>query len=190
MKASPLQSNEPSFRGKQKQQHSGETPAIPDKVWKRVTDPLGLPEQNIDIPIKKRRTLKEEILHNKNLMHKMSMRQFDDRLFIIDKEDTPTKNLLQVSSEEQLKQEIGFVGFNKLTVEALVAEYGGPALEMLKVGLSVWRSVFNLFTWRDPFLTSLFFFGLIFLLCVLLLFPWRLFFFVMGLGAVGPQVSA
>lgn len=149
---------------------------IPDKVWKRVKDARGLPEQNITLSIKKRKTLKEEIVHNKNLMHKYSMRIFDDRAFIADKE----------TGEEALNQMIGTTEFTNPII-ALVAEYGAPALEMLKVGLSVWRSVFNLFTWRDPFLTSLFFFGAIFLICVLLVFPWRLFFFGIGVGAFGPQ---
>merc|ERR1712194_316352 len=162
--------------------------AIPDNVWKRVTDPKGLPEQNITITVKSRKTIKEEILHNKGLMHKASKRMFDDRLFIVDKTESITGNALGIGAitEETLNQLIGTNNL-KNPVMSLVAEYGAPALEMLKIGLSVWRAGFNLFTWRDPFLTFIFFVGAILLLFVLLVFPWRLFFFVMGLGAVGPQ---
>jgi len=157
------------------------TSATPDKVWKRVKDTRGLPEQDASVFVKSRKTLKEELIHNKNLLHKMSKRMFDDRLFIINEGDPGPP-----ADEVALHQAIGTNKYKNPMV-SMIAEYVAPALEMLKVGLSAWRSVFNLFTWRDPFLTSLFFFGVSLLLCVLLVFPWRLFFFVVGFGAVGPQ---
>lgn len=61
--------------------------------------------------------------------------------------------------------------------------------EMVKVVLSLVRSVFNLFTWRDPYMTFLFQGASFTSALLLIVFPWRLFFFVMGLGLVGPQVS-
>jgi len=158
------------------------TTVIPDKVWKRVKDPKGLPEQDALVNVKAKKTLKEDLIHNKNLLHKSTMRMFDDRMFIVNNEDPGHST----GEELALNQAIGTNRY-KSPIVAKVAEYVAPALEMLKVGLSAWRSVFNLMTWRDPFLTSLFFFGAVLLLCVLLVFPWRLFFFVMGLGAVGPQ---
>lgn len=156
---------------------------VPDEVWKRVTDPRGLPEQDPTVFVKSRKSLKEEIIHNKNLMHKMSMRLFDDRLYIINENDAGTH---AAGEEVALNQAIGLNKY-KSPIMAKIAEYAAPGLEGLKVGLSVWRVGFNLFTWRDPFLTSLFLFGVTFLLCVLVFFPWRLFFFVAGIGAVGPQ---
>ena len=60
---------------------------------------------------------------------------------------------------------------------------------MFKIGLSIFRAGFNLFTYRDPYLSFLFQIGLIIQMCVLVVFPWRLFFFVIGFGLVGPQVS-
>lgn len=148
-------------------------------VWKRVTDPRGLPEQDASVSVKSRKTLKEEIIHNKNLLHKMSMRMFDDRTYVLHRDDPIGEELALINA----------IGMNKHKnpMIAKIAEYVAPGLEGLKVGLSVWRAAFNLFTWRDPFLTSLFFFGILSVLCVLLIFPWRLFFFAAGLGAVGPQ---
>ena len=110
----------------------------------------------------------------------MSMRMFDDRTYIIDRDDPIGEELTLINA----------IGTNKHKnpMIAKIAEYVAPGLEGLKVGLSVWRAAFNLMTWRDPFLTSLFFFGILSVLCVLLIFPWRLFFFAAGLGAVGPQV--
>lgn len=60
-------------------------------------------------------------------------------------------------------------------------------LEIAKVVLSVFRAGFNIFTWRDPYLTFLFQLGSIIFVCILIVFPWRLFFFVVGLGLFGPQ---
>lgn len=60
---------------------------------------------------------------------------------------------------------------------------------MFKIGLSIFRAGFNLFTYRDPYLSFLFQIGLTILMCVLVVFPWRLFFFVIGFALVGPQVS-
>mmetsp|Transcript_26725 Transcript_26725/g.57465 ORF Transcript_26725/g.57465 Transcript_26725/m.57465 type:complete len:1125 (-) Transcript_26725:1193-4567(-) len=155
---------------------------VPDKVWKRVKDPKGLPEQDPAVFVKSKKSLKEEILHNKDLLHKYSQRLFDDRMFIVNKEDPGHST----GEEPALNQAIGTNKY-KSPIIAKIAEYAAPGLEALKVGLSVWRAVFNLFTWRDPFLTSLFLFGAIFLLCVLIVFPWRLLFFGVGFGVVGPQ---
>ena len=157
-------------------------PETKDKVWKRTTLPL--PEQDASVFVKSRKTLKEEIIHNKNLLHKMSMRLFDDRTFIVN--DNRVGYFIE--EEHILNNAIG-THKHKNPMVTKMAEYMAPMLEMLKVGLSVWRSVFNLFTWRDPFLSFLFLLGAVCLLCVLIVFPWRLFFFVTGTGIVGPQVS-
>ena len=154
---------------------------IPDKVWKRVTDPRGLPEQDAKVFVKARKTLKEDIIHNKDLLHKYSKRLFDDRLFIVNEAGGG-------ATELTLNQAIGTNKY-KSPIVAKMAEFIAPGLEGVKVGLSVWRSAFNLFTWRDPILTSIFFFGAVVLLSILIVFPWRLFFFVVGIGAFGPQVS-
>lgn len=164
--------------------NSGSTLDKPETVWKRVTDPRGLPEQDASVAVKSRKTLKEEIIHNKNLLHKMTNRLFDDRMFIVNEDNTGHS----AAEELALNQAIG-VNKYKSPIVAKIAEYVGPMLEGVKVGLSLWRAGFNLFTWRDPMLTFLFLLGAIFMLCVLIVFPWRLFFFIMGLGAVGPQVS-
>jgi hypothetical protein len=62
-----------------------------------------------------------------------------------------------------------------------------PILEMVQLGLRVFRALFNIFTWRDPFYT---FWVVIFgsMLVVLLhIFPWRFTFGVAGILFVGPQ---
>lgn len=157
---------------------------IPDKLWKRVMDPRGLPEQNAHISVKSRTTLKDDIIRFKLKLHNFTMRFFDDRMFIVDKEDPE----YSIGKAQALHQAIGTNKYNG-PITAKIALYGAPGLESLKIMLSLFRAVFNLFTWRDPILTSIFLFGVMLLLCVLLVFPWRYFFFLVGFGAVGPQVN-
>mmetsp|Transcript_20137 Transcript_20137/g.34306 ORF Transcript_20137/g.34306 Transcript_20137/m.34306 type:complete len:738 (+) Transcript_20137:1222-3435(+) len=156
--------------------------STPEQLWKRVKDPRGLPEQDASVFVKSRKSLKEELIHNKNLLHKMSNRMFDDRMFIVNEEDPGYSE----NEELVLNNAIG-TNKHKNPMVAKMAEYIAPALECVKVGLSVWRAGFNLFTWSDPFLTFLFLCGSICLLCILIIFPWRIFFFLMGVGALGPQ---
>ena len=159
--------------------------AIPDKLWKRVKDPRGLPEQNVHVSVKSRTTLKDDIIRFKLRLHNYTMRFFDDRMFIVDKEDPNYSG----GKAQALHQAIGTNKYNG-PITAKIASYGAPGLESLKVMLSLFRAAFNLLMWRDPILTSIFLFGVVLLLVVLLVFPWRLFFFLVGFGAVGPQVSS
>jgi len=176
----------PSLDEQEMEQEVGNEPTdntVADKLWKRVKDPPGLPEQDARVAVKATRTLKEEIVHNKNLLHKYTMRLFDDRMFIINKDDPGHSTGVDIALNQAIYTK------DKNPVVAKIAEYGGPSVEALKVGLSMWRAIFNLFLWRDPFLTYLFFIGAVLLLCLLLVFPWREFFFAVGFGAFGPQVS-
>lgn len=70
---------------------------------------------------------------------------------------------------------------------ALTATFLEPVMKAIEVYLFSVRASFNVFTWRDPFLS---FWTLIFLcvaMVILALFPWRLFFFFAGLLGFGPQ---
>ncbi len=158
--------------------------AVPDKLWKRVKDPRGLPEQNAHVTVKSLSTLKDDIIRFKLKLHNYTLRFFDDRMFIVSKEDPDFSS----GKAQALHQVIGTNKYNG-PITAKIASIGAPGLESLKVMLSLFRAAFNLMTWHDPILTSIFSFGVVLLLCVLLVFPWRLFFFVVGFGAVGPQVS-
>lgn len=62
-----------------------------------------------------------------------------------------------------------------------------PLVEMAQLFLCVIRALFNIFTWRDPFLTFwVAIFGS-FLVVMLHIFPWRVALGVLGIWFVGPQ---
>merc|ERR1711966_594705 len=63
----------------------------------------------------------------------------------------------------------------------------GGVMKMFEIQLSFVRAVFNVCMWNDPMLSfwiSMVIFGLA---VVLFIFPWRLFFFVIGFLGLGPQ---
>mmetsp|Transcript_41692 Transcript_41692/g.88836 ORF Transcript_41692/g.88836 Transcript_41692/m.88836 type:complete len:734 (+) Transcript_41692:1006-3207(+) len=62
-----------------------------------------------------------------------------------------------------------------------------PLVGCAEVALCAYRSAYNIFTWRDPFLSFWVSICCILSIVVLLLFPWRAVFFVTGVVALGPQ---
>lgn len=116
-----------------------------DKVWNRMSDPL--PEQDATVAVKARKTLKQEIIHNKvngvlrqtclnylalshplivlmlqNLMHKMTLRLFDDRIFLPDENGDSGEELALNSA----------LGFNK-EKNPVVAKMAGEAFSLLVI---------------------------------------------------------
>jgi len=70
---------------------------------------------------------------------------------------------------------------------ALTASFLEPLMKAIGVYLVIVRASFNTFTWRDPYLSFWFLSFLASLGILLALFPWQLFFFVIGLVCFGPQ---
>jgi hypothetical protein len=62
-----------------------------------------------------------------------------------------------------------------------------PLVEVVQVGLFLFRAVFNVMTWQDPILSFWLGFGGPMVVLLLHFAPWRLFFFVSGIAFVGPQ---
>ena len=139
-------------------------------------------------------------------MQKMTFRLFDDRVFMPDGNEQEALALTAALGFAKEKNPVvAKIAGERLSLllysyelftlthwtfnDPLPLEFIAPALEMVKVGLSVFRAGFNLFTWRDPYLTFLFQLVCIMLMCILIVFPWRLFFFGVGFVLVGPQVS-
>jgi len=91
--------------------------------------------------------------------------------------DTPT------TCEQEL-------GFQSSILMMQTKDYHGPAMQFVSCILFILRAAFNVFTWKDPFLS---FWAVCFLFALTILFyitPWRA---VMGCGGIvafGPQVGA
>jgi len=74
-------------------------------------------------------------------------------------------------------------------VTRIASSFLGPLMRIIRIFIYVVRAVFNVYTWRDPFLSFLVFLLLSVWCVVLIWFPWRSFFLAVTVVFVGPQVS-
>ncbi|KAL7549455.1 hypothetical protein ACHAWF_014671 [Thalassiosira exigua] len=159
-----------------------------------------LPEQNMDKKIEtktKDKTLAEELLEVEEKAHKFTLQLFNDNhaYMITDTTTAPwgkqqrrEKNGEEYDVKRDLDKLLGLGQFSqwnpivsKFTVQI------EPIARVFEVALFAYRSAYNIFTWRDPFLSFWVTLCCIFAIVVLLFFPWRMAFIVVGLVALGPQ---
>jgi hypothetical protein len=74
-------------------------------------------------------------------------------------------------------------------VQRIASGFLGPLMRMIRIIVYLMRVSFNVATWRDPILSWWAFLFLTVLFLILLVFPWRAFFFLVSLLGFGPQVS-
>lgn len=108
--------------------------------------------------------------------HKVSrahLHLFDDRVFLAEDKEEAQKLLSLNKSKNPIRRKM-----NPLL---------GGVMKIFEIQLSLVRAVFNVCMWKDSML-SFWFTVLVFcLMVVLFIFPWRLFFFIVGLVGLGPQ---
>lgn len=75
-------------------------------------------------------------------------------------------------------------------VTEITSSFLGPLMRIFRILCCVVRIVFNVGIWSDPFMSFWVLCFLIAIMLLLVLFPWRLFFLVVGVAAFGPQVCA
>jgi hypothetical protein len=83
---------------------------------------------------------------------------------------------------------LGFRVRNPNPILRITSSFLGPLMRIIRIVIYAVRISFNLTTWRDPFLTFWAFSFLCSLALVLLIFPWRTFFFLASGVLLGPQV--
>lgn len=155
------------------------------------------PEQNIDIQGPSNgKKLTDDLAEIKDKMHELTWHLFDDHTYVMKNPNTvffgeakgidkrrkkrdPSKQMNKYLHTAQYSHSNPFVSRVGLYVEPII----GSTYSLL----CLFRAGFNVVTWRDPILTFWlsFFCGII--AVVLFVFPWRIFLFVVGFWAVGPQ---
>lgn len=78
---------------------------------------------------------------------------------------------------------------SKNPVLEISSSFLGPLMRMFRIFVVLTRVVFNIGIWKDPFLSFWVLCFLLALMFILVIFPWRHFMFLVGLGCFGPQVS-
>jgi C2 domain len=158
------------------------------------------PDQDIDFDGgnskgKNRKRLTDDLQDVKDQMHQFTFQNFNDSAYVIRDSDShyfghaaPAGKQREGAVKKDLDKllQIGQYSHSNPVV-GRVGQYVEPIVGASHSFLSAFRALFNVMTWRDPFLTfwvSLLGFALVALLFV---FPWRLFLFLLGLWFVGPQ---
>ena len=136
----------------------------------------------------------EDLEDMRENMHRLTWHLFNYKTHIIKNPDAlffgqGKKSARGKDTKRELEKLLSLGAFSSSNIIlSRAAPYVAPLLGAALSFLGVFRSAFNVFTWRDPFMSfwvSLF--GLI-VTIVLFLFPWRLFLLVTGCIVVGPQV--
>lgn len=163
-----------------------------------------IPDQDIDFTSANsgkekgnRKRLTDDLNETKDKMHEMTFHLFNDQTYVVRDPDScyfghagrsSKRRKVDVSRHLNKLLQVGQYSHSNPVV-ARVGQYVEPMIGASHSFLCLFRALFNIMTWRDPFLTfwvSLFGFLLV---VILFIFPWRLFFFVVGLWFIGPQVS-
>jgi hypothetical protein len=83
---------------------------------------------------------------------------------------------------------LGFRVRNPNPILRITSSFLGPLMRIIRIVVYATRISFNLTTWRDPYLSFWVLMFLSTLTFVLLIFPWRTFFFLSTIVLLGPQV--
>lgn len=90
---------------------------------------------------------------------------------------------------DEFDKMLGLQTRNPNPVLRIASGFLGPLMRMIRILVYLMRVSFNMATWRDPYLSSWMFLFLSVVCFILVIFPWRTFFFVTSLLCLGPQVS-
>jgi hypothetical protein len=82
---------------------------------------------------------------------------------------------------------LGYRTKNPNPIVRITSSFLGPLMRMIRIVIYAVRISFNICSWRDPYLSFWIFAFLCALAFVLLIFPWRTFFFLASLVLLGPQ---
>ena len=164
------------------------TPSVPQNI---VT------MQNIDSTIEGKGTkLTDDLAEIKEKLHELTGHLFNDRTHLPpNPEGTAFSNPRKSSSRKkdttkELEKVLNIGSYSHSNpVISRVGLYLTPVVDGALSFLCLFRALFNVFTWRDPYLSFLVSIAGSVLALILFVFPWRIFLFIAGMVVVGPQVS-
>ena len=88
---------------------------------------------------------------------------------------------------DEFDRMLGYRTKNPNPIVRITSSFLGPLMRIIRIVIYTVRISFNLCSWRDPYLTFWVFAFLCALCFILLIFPWRTFFFLSTLVLLGPQ---
>ena len=143
-----------------------------------------IPTQDIGVAMKTFIPLPYDLLLMKAKMHRNTKYLFDDRVCHVKLDDDINKTR---QLEYLLETEIGIHDYPHPIAQKM-ADHIAPVLGILQMFLGFCRGLTNILLWKDPYASFWICVFNLLLFLFLLIFPWRIFFFLVGFGALGPQV--
>jgi hypothetical protein len=101
--------------------------------------------------------------------------------------DEGTENRRRIPLDDFDKR-LGYRKRHSNPVTEIKSSFLGPLMRIFRIFCCIVRVVFNVGVWSDPYMSFWVLCFLILTMIVLIMFPWRLFFFVVGMVCFGPQV--
>jgi hypothetical protein len=155
-----------------------------------------IPDQDIDLKIDSGgKKMTDDLVEIQENMHRFTWNLFNDKTHVIKHpdpayfgQDRKGSKKRDVNKELEKLLNVGNYS-NKNPVYSRAGQYLQPLVGGSLSFLSVFRALYNIYTWRDPFFTFWVSLVGLALVAVLFIFPWRLFLFILGILLVGPQVS-
>ncbi|KAL7542867.1 hypothetical protein ACHAWF_014351 [Thalassiosira exigua] len=133
---------------------------------------MWFPNQNVRYQAKSE-PIQQQAWRQHRKAQRATLHLFDDRVFIAE-DPGKAERLLRINASSN-------------PIAKRLNPLLASVVKIFSIGLSSFRAIFNVFMWKDP---NLSFFFLLFLLCsmvVILVFPWKPFFLLVGIIGLGPQ---
>jgi len=160
--------------------------------------PVG-PQQNVDMISKKPVQVRKLLGFVERSLHGLTGNIFDEEIYHF-QSLSEKKEILQTASNSGISKDevkkahknefVKRLGQKKKSSNPIVsysAQYLEPIMSIIRIYLSAVRLIFNVAVWKDPILSFWLLIFLILQMGVLIVFPWRFFFFFLGLFFFGPQ---
>lgn len=159
---------------------------------------MQLPEQDIDKQGTSASTkLTDDLSEIKEKMHELTFHFFNDKAYAVKNPDAvffgheekgvSRKSDYNLSRYLDKSLSLGQYSHGNPIISR-VGLYLEPIIGSALSFLCVFRALFNVYTWRDPFLSFWVSIFASLLVMILFVFPWRIFLFIAGVIVVGPQV--
>ena len=160
--------------------------AVSDDIINGLEKPL--PEQNISIKKKNNKTIKEELEEVEEKVQKATKYLYQYPTYYSTESDEPPFGRKTTAERDDLDKMLGIGQYSQWNpIVSRVTSQFIPIIRILGVFLSIYRSFYSIVTWRDPIVTFWFSIAGTMSIAILLVFPWRLVFFLVGVLSFGPQ---
>ena len=182
--------------------HLSNTVSEPGSEWPyrpRLNFKKPLPEQNIEEKLHSDKPISEVLAEVEQSVNKITLGLLSHYPYVIKDDTRPAWSTTRQQSGKEsegcnvkrdLDKVLGMGEFsgslwnpvmNKITTKAR------PVFRIIMLMLHAYRAIYNVITWRDPYLAFWLSVGCIVFCILILLIPWRPIIFVIGVMVLGPQ---